>query len=303
MIRYCPHHEISRLKWDACIELASPSLPYAFSWYLDIVSPGWDGMIAGDYEAVMPLTFKRKWFVTYIRKPYFVQQLGIFSQVTLSDSVIQSFIEQIPEKFHYIHTNLNELNRIGDNFTASNNINHLIHIDRDYPEIYKNYSRNCRRNIKKAMDAGLYLNSGMNIPAFVKFVFDNLGQHIPKLDRGQSIMLEKLIAAAQQRLAVQLTGVYTPQHELCAAGFFMQTRDRQVFSVCASSEKGKKYDAMYLLVNDQIHKSSGFTKWFDFSGSNIPGIAYFNQSFGAQAMSYPTLHLNRMPFFLRLVKP
>jgi hypothetical protein len=75
-----------------------------------------------------------------------------------------------------------------------------------------------------------------------------------------------------------------------------------VFSVCASSEQGKEHDAMYLLVDDQIKRSAGLKTWFDFSGSNLPGIAYFNQSFGAQAVTYPTLHLNRLPFPLRLVK-
>jgi len=302
VIRYCPHNEIDRQKWDECIARSLPSLPYAFSWYLDTVSPAWDSLISGNYEAVMPLAFKRKWFVTYIHKPYYAQQLGIFSPEILDETAVESFIRQIPLKFRYINTNLNELNRLSDHLTAFTNTNHLIRIDMDYQQIKNGYSRNCRRNIKKAKDAGLTIGMETDDRAFVKFIFGNLEDRILTLDPEQFTMLEKIIAYAREKARGQISGVHTPQGKLCAAGFFMQTLDRQVFSVCASSEEGKKNEAMYLLVDDLINRSAGQKTWFDFSGSNIPGIAYFNQSFGARAVSYPTLHMNRLPFPLRLFK-
>jgi hypothetical protein len=302
VIRYCPHTEIDLQKWDECIARSVPSLPYAYSWYLDTVSPHWEALISGDYKAIMPLPFKRKWLIRYMHKPYFAQQLGIFSAETLSEPDVESFIRSIPAKFRFIHSNLNEQNKIEDGLTAYKNTNHLIRIDRDYAQIEKGYSRNCHRNIKKARDAGLTVGIEADDQAFVKFIFAHLGRQISNLDRVQSDMLVKIIAWAREKAAGQISGVYTSQRALCATGFFMQTRDRQVFSVCASSEQGKENNAMYLLVDDQIKRSAGIKTWFDFSGSNLPGIAYFNQSFGAQAVTYPTLHLNRLPFPLRLIK-
>jgi hypothetical protein len=302
VIRYCPHTEIDRQRWDECISRSLPGLPYAFSWYLDTISPGWDSLISGNYEAVMPLTFKRKWLITYIFKPYYAQQLGIFCPDALSDTEINQFIRSIPKKYRFVHTNLNERNGLDERLTAFKNTNYLIRIDRDYAQIVRDYSRNCRRNIKKAMDAGLTVGMVTDDRAFVQFVFDNLEPRISKMDRKQFRMLEKIIALSRDKAAGQITGVYTLQGKLCAAGFFMQTRDRQVFSVCASSVQGKEYDAMYLLVDDRIKRSAGLKTWFDFSGSNLPGIAYFNQSFGARAVTYPTLHLNRLPFPLHLIK-
>ncbi len=302
MIRYCPHNEIDKKKWDECISSSSLCLPYAFSWYLDIVSPGWDALIAGNYESIMPLPFKQKWLITYVYKPYFAQQLGLFSPEDPGETLLHEFIQAIPGKFRYIHTNLNESNPSGNLYTRKLNINHLIRIDRSYNSIYKEYSRNCRRNIKKAEDAGLTLDYELNTAVFVEFVFNNLGKQIPGLDTEQRAMLEKIIATARQEVNGKMIGIYTRQQELCAAGFFMQTNDRQIFSVCASNETGKQFDAMYLLVNGQIRKSAGQHKWFDFSGSNIKGIAYFNQSFSAITLTYPTLHLNRLPLPMRWIK-
>ena len=302
LIIYLRHIEIDKAKWDECITNSNPGLPYAFSWYLDIVSPGWDGLVLDNYKAIMALPHKRKWFVTYIYKPYFAQQLGLFSPEIPTGAILDDFIRNIPAKYMFIHTNLNESNNIKDNFAPFKNANHLLRIDRDYREICKDYSRNCRRNIKKAYAGGLYIKSDMDIRVFVKFVFENLEQQISRLDKEQSFMLESIIIATQQKKIGHLYGVYSGQHELYAAGFFMQTSDRHVFSVCASSEKGKFYDAMYLLVDDQIKKSAGIKKWFDFSGSNMEGIAYFNRSFGARVVTYPTLHLNRLPFPFKLLK-
>jgi hypothetical protein len=302
LICYLPHNEIDKSKWDECISGSSPNLPYAFSWYLDIVSPGWDGLISDSYEAVMPLPFKQKWFVTYVYKPFFVQQLGVFSGDSVTPAFLDSFIQKIPGRFRYIYTTLNESNTINNSPMQIKNVNHMIRIDKDYQDIYKDYSRNCRRNIKKAFCGGLSVDTDMDIHQFVKFVFVHLEQQLSRFDKEQSNMLERIVVAAQQKKIGQLVGIYTPQHELCAAGFFMQTKDRHVFSVCASSEKGKQYDAMYLLVDDQIKKTAGIKKWFDFSGSNIKGIAYFNQSFGARVVTYPILHLSRLPFPLRLLK-
>ncbi|MBK8472915.1 MAG: hypothetical protein IPL33_12555 [Sphingobacteriales bacterium] len=55
-IRYVAHADIDRLRWDDAITRAANSLPYAYSWYLDIVAPHWDALVTDDYSAVMPLT-------------------------------------------------------------------------------------------------------------------------------------------------------------------------------------------------------------------------------------------------------
>jgi hypothetical protein len=56
MIKYLKHKEINKEKWDKCISSSHNKIIYALSWYLDVVSPNWDGLIKGDYEAVMPIS-------------------------------------------------------------------------------------------------------------------------------------------------------------------------------------------------------------------------------------------------------
>ncbi|MCD4769555.1 MAG: hypothetical protein K8R35_05250, partial [Bacteroidales bacterium] len=79
MIRYLKNSEIDRKRWDDCIEADSVSLPYGTSWYLDIMAPGWDALIDGDYNFIFPLPNRKKYGLRYIFTPVFLQKLGLFS--------------------------------------------------------------------------------------------------------------------------------------------------------------------------------------------------------------------------------
>mgnify|MGYP006875189819 CR=1 FL=1 len=92
-IAYILHKDIDKLKWDACIQKAKNSLLYVHSFYLDIVSSGWDALIAGDYEYVMPLTHRKKLGIAYLAQPAFTQQLGVFSKKKIDYKIVMDFLE------------------------------------------------------------------------------------------------------------------------------------------------------------------------------------------------------------------
>ncbi len=59
MINYLKHDQIDQQRWDDCIAHAPNGLVYAWSWYLDIVHPGWEALVEivdDKYLSVMPLT-------------------------------------------------------------------------------------------------------------------------------------------------------------------------------------------------------------------------------------------------------
>src|SRR4030042_6270076 len=92
MIRHFIHTEINREKWDTCIENSCFETIYPYSWYLDLVSPAWEGLVMGDYEAVFPITWKKKYGILYIVQPVLSQQLGVFSPAKPAGSDVQSFL-------------------------------------------------------------------------------------------------------------------------------------------------------------------------------------------------------------------
>jgi hypothetical protein len=93
-----------------------------------------------------------------------------------------------------------------------------------------------------------------------------------------------------------------PSGEMCAAALYMIHKNRCIFFLCASTEKGKQYQSMHFLVDDKIKKYAEKLKIFDFSGSNKKGIAYFNSTFGAISKPYISIKKNKLPGILKRIK-
>ncbi|MBK7430609.1 MAG: hypothetical protein IPI62_06680 [Bacteroidetes bacterium] len=79
MIKHLRHTEINKSKWDNTIKLSPEGIVYAASWYLDIVSPGWEALMDDDYKFIFPLCTRSKFGFSYLYQPHFTQQGGLFS--------------------------------------------------------------------------------------------------------------------------------------------------------------------------------------------------------------------------------
>ena len=151
MIRYLSHKEIEFEKWDLCLEQASNSLVYGYSWYLNKVSPNWDALVLDDYHAVMPLTHGRKYFICYLHQPFFTQQLGVFAKAQLNQDLIIEFISAIPSKFKFIEVNLNEQNYfLSEEYKLIKRKNYLLNLNKPYDKLVKDYNNQALRNLKKS---------------------------------------------------------------------------------------------------------------------------------------------------------
>ena len=86
-IAYLTYQQINKSKWDDCINKSINKLIYAESFYLDTITENWDAIVLNDYEAVMPLIWKKKFGIKYLYQPAFLQQAGIFVSKKIKISV------------------------------------------------------------------------------------------------------------------------------------------------------------------------------------------------------------------------
>src|SRR5512133_2614857 len=102
MIVFLKNNEIDREQWDNCIRNTPGAKPYAYSWYLDIMSPGWQALVDDDDDSVFPLPGSTRFGIQYIATPVFLQQLGSFSPEKPYDKSIGEFLEFMPAFFKLI---------------------------------------------------------------------------------------------------------------------------------------------------------------------------------------------------------
>ena len=303
MIRYLEHHEIDKAKWDACIDRAFNGLIYAYSWYLDIVSPYWDALIDGHYESMMPLVHKKKWRIAYIYPPLFVQQLGVFSMIPLTPTKIEKFALAIPEKFKFFEINLNSSNQFENAaFICNKKINYELDLNQSYNQIKKQYNEETKRNLKLALKNNMIISQTINPIEIINLFIQNRGKQIKKIKSSQYKILERLITFLVEKNRVKIFSALTEKKKLCAGAFFIQSHNRSIFIFSATDETAKKTGAMRLLIDNFIRDYCETKHILDFEGSNIPNLARFYQGFGGKESVYLQIKQNRLPKMLKWLK-
>lgn len=291
-IRYVKHKDIDKAKWDDCIKNAVNSLVYGLSWYLDVVCENWDALVSDDYEAVMPLPWKKKLGVKFVYQPFFAQQLGVFYR-RIADDQTYEFLEAIPKSFLKYHTSLNFLNEVKD---LSLNIrdNYILDLNKPYEEIFKGFSENTRRNVKKAKKENFTLSENISIDKFIQL---NKQHAKAKLDAMAYQRIAKLIDTAKKKEVGKLLAVLNNKDEVLGAVFLVNYKNRIIYLFSVSTQEGIKRRAMFWLVNQIIEQSINKGKILDFEGSMIEGVARFFRGFGSVNEQYYWLSKSKIPFF------
>jgi len=277
-------------RWDTCITLSHNHLTYAYSWYLDIVSPNWEALVSEDYEYIMPLPVKSRYGIPYLVQPVLTQQLGIFSQKRIGESIVEEFIKQIPY-FSY-ELNLNEYNFYSKALIFPN---FILDLFQSYDQINSGFSKNTRRNIDKASRLNLNIKSDLTANDFISFYF-SVDKHF--LSPKQPV-LERLIIRGISENSLTLYGVYSESNELISALCILHTSIRITYLLPVSNQQGKKSSAMYYLIDSIIRQEAGNEKIIDFEGSRIDGVARLYRSFGAKYHPYYILKKFRPSFLIR----
>lgn len=293
MITYLEHNAIDKAKWDALI--AECGNIYAYSWYLDIVHPGWEALVEDDYQSVMPLTGGKKFGVNYLFQPYFVQQLGVFSKA-LTPETTEAFLKAIPSKYRFAEIRLNEGNVFAEGCEGVEyHRNVLLDLGQEYEAMHSQYHQNTKRNLAKAENGNLQVVDMVDPNDVIALFRDNRGAMIGKWGDAEYARLVDLTQAAISRDAACVLGVTEKGVGLllCAA-IFMKTEKRMTFLFSGLTEEGKQRQAMTYLLDQVIQKHARQSVTFDFEGSDDDNLARFYLGFGGREVQYPSYTFNRL---------
>ncbi len=293
-IQYIEHQNIDLVAWDNCISRAVNGNIYVWSWYLDMMSSGWDALVEGDYETVFPLTFRKKAGIFYLYQPFFSQQLGVFSVKPITPEMVGAFLKAIPKKFRFAEINLNTYNKPDNSqFNISYNVNHELDLIESYEELRKKYSENIRRNISKANKQGIMVNTNVKPEDIINLFRNNRGKDFSHLKEYDYRKLQRLTYQCIGQSKAICYGAFTHNNTLCAGAILFFSHRKAIFLFSGTDKVARENGAMSFLIDRFIQDSAGNHLTLDFEGSNDPNLARFYVSFGATVLSYPSLVLNR----------
>jgi hypothetical protein len=301
MIRYLSHSEIDKKKWDNCISESFNGLIYASSWYLDIVAEEWQALVEDDYVRVFPLVTGKKWNIEYLYQPVFTQQLGVISKNILTEAVVLSFLNAIPEKFRFAEISLNTFNKVpsGD-FKINHWQNFELDLINSYEHLYKNYSDNLKRNLKKSINAKHIVTKNVKPDEIIDLFKSNRGRKLKSFKDEHYQKLKRLAYMGIYKGLILTYGVYSSHNQLVAGAIFARSKNKMIFLFSGLSEEGKQMHGIAYLLDSFIREHSQHHLTLDFEGSNDPNLARFYQSFGSSRCTYSQIRYNRLPLITKL---
>jgi hypothetical protein len=267
-------------------------LIYGTTPVLDHFASGWKALIQGDYEAVMPLTWRKKFGISYLFQPAFLQQLGVFGDT----SRVHDFLESARSLFRFGEINLNFSNLDGACKAKSN---YTLAMSEPYDPISSGYTALHKKNLKRAFNAGLNYKNTSEIAKNVTLSYRLYGNRITGVG---SADYEKIAGYAAKYSDSVIAREVWSEDELQASCVCLKDHRRIYFVISSVTDKGRKNQANHFLVDNLVREYSGSGLTLDFEGSDLPGVAAFYQGFGAVDQPYCFHRWNSLPLLIKWLK-
>jgi len=283
MIKYLKRNQIDTKLYDACIEKSINSRIYAYSWYLDCVADNWDALVLNNYEAVMPLPWRRKHRLKYIYPPAWTQQLGVFSNKIISPKKIDNFINAIPKKFIKITVQFNSENQ-SNSFKLEERNNYILQLNCGEKELISKFNKNRKRALAKAKTTLLKIDKEIDFKTFLKFYLSEDKNYVLTLNQIET--LNKLLCSNNK--SVHIWGIKKDK-KIIAGLVWLKNKSRITYLLPIANTEAKNLGLPTFLVSELISQFSNSEMILDLEGSMIKGVADFYTSFGAEKEVYNTL--------------
>lgn len=301
MINYVRNNEIDREQWDNCVKCSPGSKPYGFSWYLDIMAPGWDALIDDEYDAVFPLPGFRKFGIRYLATPVFVQQLGAYAPDKEPGRAINEFIEYMPD-FYWL-TDLCTAQKIdNDRFIVTLKTNYELDLTGSYEKLWDKFSDHCKRNTEKSYRKKIDIVSDIKPVELTELFVENAGKKIRGIKKRDYQKLINLMDFCLKNDRGRILGIRATGKRIIYGIFIVEIKGRKTMLFVVNTQESREYRLGYRIVNEIIKESAGTRTILDFAGSSIASIASFMESFGSKNVPFYRNYCNRLPWPLRLLK-
>lgn len=270
-------------KYSKALNDASNYRIYAEHWYLDILTEEkWECLVFGDYEVIMPIPLQYKFGIKFVLQPIYCQQLGVFYKEEISEEIFREFEKKL-HKYRVRAYHFNEENTEKFSPEGERRVNQILNIDKPYEYIFKEYRKGRKSDINVAKKANLNLVKKLNIDELITLNRENQDAFISEKNRNKLKLLFESLRRNGKLIGYSLRNNRNENIAMC---LLSDSGNRIILIFLIRNKSKKPCGEISFLLNEIFKDFSQVVKEFDFEGSAIPGVASFNESFGADKRLY-----------------
>jgi len=207
-----------------------------------------------------------------------------------------SFVSYGDWMFNYQNKFINSL------YPVKRLINFILNLEDGYDNIHNRYNKDLLDNLKKAGKQQILYIAGNDIDETIDRYRFYYGRRTPQIKLKDYENFSRLCSQLDQNCQCLIREVKNHHDHLLASALLLKDK-RRIYNVMnTTTEAGRKTEANHFLLDNIIREFSGQQLFFDFEGSDVPGINKFYEKFGPFNQPYYHWHYNNLPFLLRIIK-
>jgi hypothetical protein len=292
MIVYYKNDEIDRDQWDNCIKNSAGAKPYAYSWYLDNMAPGWEALVDDDYDSVFPIPSRIRFGVQYASTPSFIQQLGAFSPDKPASVAINEFLEFMPE--NYKLTDLCVGQKVNcQGYKVIEKPSFELSLNQGYDKLWERFTPECRINITHPSKKRYEVTEDISPEELADLCLKNKGLNIRGAKQKDYDRLVNLMHYCLSDKKGKISGVRATRKKIAYCLFQINIPGRITLLLEANSTESNEKHLGYFVINEIIREKASSATKLDFAIVNDRSASNMGAAFGATNVPYYRIYRNR----------
>lgn len=297
-IRYIEGPGLDKSRWDVIIRDDPNGSLFATSLFLDLMTDGWDAIIFGDYEALLPLPVRKRWGYGYVHTIPFCGPFAVYGPAA-SHININAMLDAIPAHFIRCDVNLWAGGPCPSDWEVQPRTNYLLDLSEEYEIIRSQFHSSCRNLLNRGLSDGLKIEHGFPIVSQVSLAGTHGG--LGETAQRDLLRFQRLCEQWPKVGPLYTLAVKSYEGQPITGAVFLRSHARLHYLLGWSSQEGRRKNASRFLLDEIIRMHAGRPITLDFEGSDIPGVAQFFASFGAVPKQYLLLRRDNMPTAVKIL--
>jgi hypothetical protein len=289
--------ELDRARWDEFVNQSPDGNIFNLSWYLDAVFPEWEALIVqdgNDWIFLHPLFPKTKWGLKLSLQPLLVRYSGV---ATAPEKIeVKGLQDVLSETFSFFRLcKFSTTSQIFDSH-YSDKQTYKLDISRDFDKIKAGYKSALRNKLSNYIQTDFEIIEDTSATNLVALLDQYIRSGKFRVPADYCDKLSCVFDLAHARGMAKIVIARNTALQVVASVLFFFFKDKMYILVSLVDEAYRKKALIPYLITEEIKRNSGLFKELDFLGSMQPGVAKFNQSFGAISTTYYEIAFKRFPF-------
>jgi len=287
------NNQLDKQRWDTFVDADPDATIFNKSFYLDTVCDDWYVYHDEVFTYGLVICVSLKLGLKHVYPPFFHRYSDVIGDQSKLDilELEKVLLTEFSSEIFHLSTKLN--------FDSQVELKSMYYQQIEDEIVLSNLSKRKIKKIQKEFEIELKADSSSD--DIVNLIFDVLPERVPFFKSKDAQKLRKLISEAKKEGVLVTLGAFVNK-ELVGGLIGLNYHNRLLYLKGVCTDDFTEHGMMYYLMSHFNEMALKNDMGFDFGGSNVEGVRYFNQKLGGRDKHYYKFSWDNNPFWYRFMK-